>query len=225
MDQQWEEDLNLFTALARSDTVLVSPSDLLYLFSETNDNRASVLEAARDIYRRGGVWGNNTAIPDNDTNPGYSGFAEWYKALYEHYTVPRIVSVFPITVPGNLNTLSEAKAMIRYAHENAMKTIIVVAPAFHMPRAFLSAISVVVRECPDVSVYALAGSTPDWWFDSVGHSQGKVRNTRAELFRGAERERIAKYQHEGDYYQGGDLVSFPLAFEYLQVRDKRQRAL
>ena len=220
MDQQWEQDLQLFTAIALSDMMFDRPSDLLYLFSETDDNRASVLEVVPDIYRREGVWGNNIAIPDNNTNPGYSGFMEWYNALRQE-NIPRIVSVFPISVPGNLNTMSEAQAMIRYAHEHSMGIVTVVAPAFHMPRVFLSAISVVVRECPDVSVYALPGCTHDWWHDRVLHSQGKVRDTRAELFRGAERTRIAKYQHEGDYYSGGDLVLFQEAFEYLQDRDKR----
>lgn len=218
MGQQWEEDFQLFTAIALSDTILDHSPDLLYLFSETDDNRESVLGAARALYRIG--YGNNTAIPDNDTNPGYSGFAEWYEALYKQH-IPRIVSVFPISVPGNLNTMSEAQAMIRYAHEHGMRTILVVAPAFHMPRAFLSAISVAVRECPGIKVYALPGSTPDWFHEMVAHSQGKVRNTRAELFRGSERERIVKYQHEGDYYPGGDLVPFSSAFEYLQARDKR----
>ena len=224
LDQQWYEDLQLFTAIALSDTMCDCP-DLLYLFSETDDNRASVMEVARELYRRASrVHGNNTAIPDNFTNPGYSGYAEWYKALHKHF-VPVFVSVFPIKVPGNLNTMSEAQAMVRYAGEHGMMIVGIVAPAFHMPRAFLSAISVAVRECLDIKVYALPGATPDWWYDPVVHSQGQLRNTRAELFRGGERERIAKYQQEGDYYLGGDLVSFQLAFEYLRARDKRSPSI
>ena len=136
-----------------------------------------------------------------------------------------VVSVLPILVPGNLNTMSEAQAMVRHAREHGMRTIGVVAPAFHMPRTFLSAISVAVREYPDAKVYALPGATPDWWHDAVMHSQGQLRNTRAELFRSSERGRIAKYQQEGDYYPGGDLVSFQCAFEYLRARDKRTRSL
>ena len=220
MDKKWYEDLQLFTALALSDTTLDRSPDLLYLFSETDDNRESVLEVARSLYRI--RYGDNTAIPDNATNPGYSGFAEWFRVWYKRFG-PSVYTVFPITVPGSLNTMSEAQAMVRYAGEQGMRTITVVAPAFHMPRAFLSAISVVVRECLDIKVYALPGRTPDWWHKEVNHSQGTTSGTRVELIAG-ERKRIARYQKEGDYYPGGDLISFHLAFEYLRTRDRNARS-
>jgi len=224
--ERWLEEMNLFTIVALSDSAMYQNRmrehqfPLIYLFSETDDNRSSCLSIATGLYRNGVT--DRIAMAANSKNPGYSGFEEWLRALYVDL-IPDLrrlkrIDVVPIVVSGNLNTFSEARAMLRYAQEHGMGTVGVVAPAFHMPRAFLSTISVSIRECPDIKVYALSGWVPDWWHKEVLHSQGTLKATRVHLIR-TERERIARYQREGHYYDGGDLVSFQQAFEYLRLRD------
>lgn len=217
MDQKWLEDLNLFTTIALSDVALFEVREhqfpLLYLFSETDDNRSSSLSMATRLYQN--RIADCIAMADNSQNPGYSGFREWLNDLYIGMIpkLPKQADVVPIDVPGNLNTFSESQAMMRYTQEHGIRTVGAVAPSFHMPRAFLSAISVSVRECPDIKIYALPGWIPDWWHENVAHSQGTTRGTRAALV-ASERERIRRYQ------QKGDLISFDQAFDYLAKRDQ-----
>ena len=208
--EKWWADLQIFTALALRDSDPGLGFNMAYLFSETDDNRFSVFLGVRNLLWVGLT--QNVAIPDNYTNPGYSGFAEWYRALRLE-GIPDTAGIFPLTVSGNLNTFSEAQALVRYARDHMFTNVCIVAPPFHMPRAFMSAISVAVREYPELKIYSKPGYVSDWWHEVVKHSQGIVSGTRAELIV-SEQERIARYQEKGD------LLSFVEIFRYLANRDK-----
>lgn len=211
--ERWLEELHLFTTVAMYDVTPCHKVEMVYVFSETDDNRPSVVSAVHDMHADGI---KRIGVPDNLKNPGYSGFLQWGTALMK--TGIGASDLFAIEVPGNLNTFSEAQAMVRYAFSHAIASVSVVAPPFHQSRAFLSAISVAVREYPELKIYSRPGVAMDWWCEGISHSQGVLKGTRAE-FVSSERERIAKYQKDGNYYPGGDLVSFQQAFRYLCLRD------
>ena len=67
-----------------------------------------------------------------------------------------------------------------------------VAPALHILRAWVTTISVAMREYPALKVYAIQGAHLSWNEHAV-HSQGKADGTRSELLFG-EIERIEKYR-------------------------------
>ena len=153
--EKWWADLQIFTEVALCDVGVNRRFNVVYLFSETDDNRSSVFRKVRNL-----LWAGRTqdvAIPDNSANPGYSGFWEWDKILQMEDGIPNGVSISPVTVLGNLNTFSEAQAFVRYARDHMFIDVCIVAPPFHMPRAFMSAISVAVREYPELAIYNKSG--------------------------------------------------------------------
>eukprot|EP00747_Dinoflagellata_sp_TGD_P072138 gnl/TRDRNA2_/TRDRNA2_157350_c0_seq5.p1 gnl/TRDRNA2_/TRDRNA2_157350_c0~~gnl/TRDRNA2_/TRDRNA2_157350_c0_seq5.p1 ORF type:complete len:103 (+),score=21.96 gnl/TRDRNA2_/TRDRNA2_157350_c0_seq5:51-359(+) len=75
------------------------------------------------------------------------------------------------------------------------KSLIVVAPPFHLPRAAMTAASVAKKEHPSLRIYPFAGA-PLLWEEQAGHSQGML-GTRLE-FLDSELARIELYTSKGD---------------------------
>lgn len=111
-----------------------------------------------------------------------------------------------------MNTLVDAKAMVRFAKLTNYKSIFIVTAPFHQLRAFMTAVTVVLREYPDLKLYSSVGySLP--WLENVMHSQGNTKDTRLNLIK-RELERIEKYQ------QKGDLASIEEVLNYLNQRER-----
>jgi hypothetical protein len=80
-------------------------------------------------------------------------------------------------------------------------------------RAFITTVSVVLREFPELRVYNRVGAALPWDETAV-HSQGVLQCTRSELIH-SELARIERYRNKGD------LVSEREVLAYLQWRDRR----
>lgn len=185
--------------------------DLLYLFGETPDNQNSVLRPAAEIYRRvGTVKVGITGL--RGAQFGYPGVATWQMALETQGVRPRDILLVPAD-EKNANTYTEAVELVRLASEHKLGSIGVMAPAFHLPRCFLSTVSAAkTMGASHLRIYAMVGD-PQPWNEKVIHSQGVVTGTRTEIFRG-ELERISRYQAKGD------LISLEEALEYMRERDR-----
>lgn len=183
--------------------------EAIYLFHQTKYNAPSSIQAARGLYedlkhKRNGqtvpiaVAGWETSI----CGPGYKDWQEWLK-VEQTIVIPPIDSI-------NTNTFTESKALARAAALAGWQNIIVIAPPFHLPRAFITLISVL--ESP-IRVYTHPGEVLEWNVPSV-HSQGVEQGTWMSFAEG-EIGKIRKYQEKGD------LWPFPKVVEYLNDRDSQ----
>ena len=128
--------------------------------------------------------------------------------------LPRQVEALPFDEPQG-NSLTEAQTVVRACRELGVRALVIVSPAFHLPRALLTALSVAEREYSGLRVYAHPGGrAAGWWDEEVAHSQGVVRGVRAALCTG-EVERIRIYSAKGD------IVAPARALELLLRRDER----
>ena len=112
----------------------------------------------------------------------------------------------------NHNTLTEAEAVIRFAKQSNLKSMIVSAAPFHQIRAFMTTVRVALAEYPELKIYSIPGVALSW-NECVSHSQGLLTAKRSDLIAG-EFARIEKY------YQKGDLISFNQVLDYLDARDR-----
>ncbi len=143
---------------------------------------------------------------------GYPGFKAWQQALH---TVGmgdlQIEGVTGVSDSDILHTLIEAEALVQFALERGYRSLHVVSPPFHQPRAFMTAVTAALRHYPDLKLYSYPGVALPWQAE-VAHSQGQVRGSRSDLI-GGELERIRKYNAKGD------LASVEEVLAYLNRRD------
>lgn len=185
--------------------------DGVYLFGQTSDNEDSVLNMAVEIHT---LLRKRIFLCDGETGHGYPGFPMWQKKLLARGVGED--SIFPIRTPyeKNINTHSEAESLVGFAKSNDWEKAVVVAPPFHQLRAFITAVSVAVREYPELQIWSCVGTPLDWG-TRVRHSQGTTVGTRIELLAG-ELARIHKYYEKGDLISAGDVLS------YLNRRDAQK---
>lgn len=179
-----------------------------YLFSEAKDSEGSDFIAAKELNTLG--LAKTFLIPNSGAWAGYTGFNNW-KQIIESMAQGKVSGI--AVAKQNFHTLMEANALVSFAKENGISNIYIVAPIFHLPRAFLTTISAVLNSSSSLNVFAYAGKVSDWE-EEIVHSQGILRAKRIELFM-HELQRIDNYQKKGD------LVSAREAIDYTKIRDRR----
>ncbi|MBI2043036.1 hypothetical protein HYT25_01470 [Candidatus Pacearchaeota archaeon] len=167
----------------------------LYLFGETSDNEEANFLSARKLLDKGLT--ECVFASSAPKGNGYPGFDSWSNNLKIKYNI----TLLPIDFSDNIgiNTLNESEALvkyIRYSSKNDLSLLYLIAPQFHLLRAFMTASSVVIRENPDINFFAYPGEEQDW-DKVVRHSQGTTIGRRIDLVKG-EVERIQKYTSKGD---------------------------
>jgi len=100
---------------------------------------------------------------------------------------------------------------IRFARQHSYRSLFVVAPPFQQLRAFMTAVTVALREYPELLIYSYPGVAMSWQ-EEVIHSQGTLKAKRRDLIQ-EELERIEKYQSKGD------LASPERVLSYLNKRE------
>ncbi|MBI4120935.1 MAG: hypothetical protein HY457_01630 [Parcubacteria group bacterium] len=177
---------------------------------------SSPLEKGVELFHRDCV--QRLAIQYGGDTGVYCGFEHCVEKLRTLGFLAPEESIVPIPINRaifpKLNTLTEMILTIRKAKELGWKKLVIVAPAFHQLRSFITAVTVAIREYPELSLYNCPG-TPLPWHEHVVHSQGIVRGFRTNIFRG-EIERIAAYQAVGTPYP---LLPNKAVLEYLEKRD------
>ncbi len=201
---QWTE--LIFRALSDVPAPVAAP---LFLFGQTADNEASVLDRAAHCVRDGRaseVW-----FIDSAPLSGYPGAVAWRKALQTRGLTLAQCQPLPIEPTPLLHTRLEAEAAIAWALRQHCRHLTVCATALHQPRALATAISVALAQYPALRLYSLPGY-PLAWDAAAAHSQGTLYGTRADLIAG-ELERLDRYQTKGD------LATVAEVMAYLRRRD------
>lgn len=179
-----------------------------YLFGQTPDNESSIFQRAQMLVQQqqtSAIW-----IPGTGAMSGYVGQKEWRDRIAAYVPI-ELVQPVPTAPTASLNTLIEARATVRYAKAQGVKSLLVVATPFHQQRAVMTMITVAVAEYPALRVYSAPGMAMDWQA-TVVHSQGTLQGKCYELIYG-EQERIDKYGKKGD------LGSREMVLNYLRQRD------
>ena len=186
----------------------VYPSDGAYLYCQTESNQLSLFQTALSLLSNS----HKTKIFILQAGPknGYPGFQKWQHELHKMRLPIESVDGIKIDEAVPLNTLTESEALISFAKLKGYRSLFVVAPPFHQLRAFMTAITVVLREYPALKLYSHPAFTMPWQEEAV-HSQGTLKATRSELIH-MELERINMYQKKGD------LASFDEILTYLNNR-------
>lgn len=187
------------------------PKDLTsgaYLYCQTESNQQSLFQTAFSYLTNS--RNSKILILQTNAKSGYPGFSEWkYKLQKTGCPIERIEGV-EIDDTFSLNTLIESEALIRFAKQKGYPSLFVVAPPFQQLRAFMTSVTVALREYPELSLYSYPAVAMPWQ-EEVVHSQGTLKATRSELIH-MEFERINKYQKKGD------LASFEEVLTYLNNR-------
>ncbi len=208
------ERLHQFTIMSLTDDRPPSGTPLpVYLFTETPDNAESVLQRGAELFHAGKA--SHLLLIDNlgGSEPGYPGAPPWQRRLKEFGIPEKNVTLITFTEPV-LHTLSEACAMVRFATERNWNTVTIVAPPFHLPRCFLSAITAVRHLNSRLRVYAQVGITEPWNEHAV-HSQKAVEGLRKDLIVG-ELRRILRYQRRSKLLR---LITDGLMFLLASLKD------
>jgi hypothetical protein len=190
---------------ALADTKPSTTPPAIYLFAESDDLKRSV----QDL----GVWANTSLgvkiLLSGGKGNCYSGFDIWKEDMLKRGI--RNEDIIPVPAAEDLNSYTEAVSLVDFLNSRGWESVYVTAPPFHLPRAFLTVISVIVKTKSKIKVYATS-TTPLNWQNPVTHYQGVVVDTPLN-FVVAEIERVGKYQTKGD------LISFDQAFLYLKNRE------
>ena len=154
-------------------------------------------------------------ILDSAPLSGYIGFEELQNILVHKYKIDyRMIVAVPFLYQHEnmINTYTESKSLCEYLYKKDIKDLIILAPVFHLPRAVISFVSVLIKEFPNekhINIYSLAGNLNNWTTVEYIHSQGTLRGTVNELIL-SEMKRIECYTKKGD------LLPIDKILEYIQ---------
>ncbi len=179
-----------------------------YLFAQTEPNQESVFRAGRWLLDR--EYAAKLLISDCGPKSGYVGAAACRQAMIESGIPSQAIEEVPMEPTEILHTLIESQKLVRFAKARGYERVVVVSAPFHQERAFMTVVSVVLREYPSLKVYSYPGE-PQPWDEVVTHSQGKLRGTRAEMV-AQEHKRIETYTAQGDLAPRAEIL------EYLRAR-------
>lgn len=157
-----------------------------------------------------------TLILKSGAISGYPGVDQCRERLIKTGLTPQQIQFVPLESSTSLNTLIESQALIRFARKCDFNSLIVVSPPFHQLRTFMTAVTVALREYPELDIYSCPGK-PLPWLESVIHSQGILKAPRRQLIL-EELARIRTYQNKNDIAKFEDII------DYLAHRDSRMTA-
>lgn len=196
----------MFELLVRvlGDIEPVEPVDAVYLFAQTADNQQSVFDTGLATAAAG--LAGRILIPDSDAMAGYPGFRAWRRELLALGLPEKMLAGTPTSAFDTLHTLIEATALVQHARTHQVNKLLIVAPPFHQLRAFMTVVTVLRQELPELRVYNRVGrSLP--WHEVVVHSQGTLQCQRRELIQ-SELDRISRYQQKGDLAPKDEILSY-----------------
>jgi len=180
------------------------------LYSQTKDNQNSVIFAAKHIlYNK---LAKKILLIKSEPISGYPGFSTWTGELNKLGIQSNDIVGVQLMKTNSLNTLTESQAIINYAAQKKYRSLYVVSSPFHQLRAFMTLVTVALRDYPDLLIFSYTGiSLP--WLAKVAHSQGTLLGTRKDIIN-AEFERIEQYKQKGDLSSEAEII------EYLNKRDR-----
>jgi len=171
-----------------------NPTNGAYLYCQTRSNQQSIFQAAQFLLDNSLTY--KILILNTNAKSGYPGFTEWKHQLQQFGLSAEQIEGVVNKESSMLNTLIESEAIIRFARQHSYQSLFVVAPPFQQLRAFMTSVTVAIREYPELLIYSYPGVAMSWQ-EEVIHSQGTLKAKRRDLIK-EELERIEKYQRKGD---------------------------
>lgn len=188
------ELIELLTRVLCDSQLEAPPVDGVYLYCQTENSQQAVFQTASTLLNKS--FSDRILILHASAKCGYPGFSKWREHLLEcGLSSDQIEGVETGETP-TLNTLIESQAMIRFARQRGYRSLFVVAPPFQQLRAFMTAVTIALKEYPQLLLYSCPAVAMPWQ-EEILHSQGKLKATRNELIH-AELKRIDTYQRKGD---------------------------
>jgi hypothetical protein len=181
-----------------------NPTDGAYLYCQTKSNQQSIFQAAHFLLNN--TLTHRILILNTKAKSGYPGFVEWKQQLHQLGIYGKQIEGVLSKETLMLNTLIESEAIIRFAKQHSYHSLVIVAPPFQQLRAFMTAVTVTLREYPELLIYSYPGVAMPWQ-EEVIHSQGTLRAKRRDLIQ-EELERIEKYQSKGDLAPPEQVLSY-----------------
>ena len=181
-----------------------NPTNGAYLYCQTKSNQQSIFQAAHFLLNN--TLTHRILILNTNAKSGYPGFAEWKQQLHQLGLSEEQIEGVLNKETSMLNTLIESEAIIRFARQHSYHSLFVVAPPFQQLRAFMTAVTVALREYPELLIYSYPGVAMSWQ-EEVIHSQGTLKAKRRDLIQ-EELERIEKYQSKGDLASPEQVLSY-----------------
>lgn len=156
-------------------------ADFCFIFGQTADNQASVLQKAEQLLKQNIV--EKAGFLRVPAMSGYPGFEAWHKILAQKGVPLGQLEGVPLENPSMLHTLIEAQAMARHVARQHYQTVCILAAPFHQLRAFMTAVTAVLDQNIAVQLFSVPGVALPW-HDQVAHSQGNTIGTRRQLIVG-----------------------------------------
>ena len=181
-----------------------NPTNGAYLYCQTISNQQSIFKAALSLLNNSLTY--KILILNTKAKSGYPGFTEWKQQLQQLGLYEEQIEGVINKETSMLNTLIESEAIIRFAKQHNYRSLFVVAPPFQQLRAFMTAVTVTLREYPELLIYSYPGVAMSWQ-EEVIHSQGTLKAKRCDLIQ-EELERIEKYHSKGDLASPEQVLSY-----------------
>lgn len=197
-------------------------ADAAYLFGHTKYFQAPILNAGATLIKKrmaGELFVCKLApgYPHNgpEEDPTYRDFEAWRRqlnscgvpqGLIHPIESPRLASrdeKFPVSHTG-----TEAERFVALAVERKLKSVYVVTHPIHILRAFTLTVGFVLRNYPELKVYAKAGFPPQPWIQQTISNQGIVTGTRLQVTDG-EWDRLNKvYGNKYDPVPASEVLEY-----------------
>jgi len=188
------------------------PLEMLFIFAQTSDNAHSCFLRAIELAKAGMV--KHLGISDGTLGHGYDGFdasVDQLKQLGWGEGFPFSIPIIKFDVGGGVNTRSEADSFVEWVKKNPGDIGVTATQFDHIVRAFATIVTVLNGHL--TRVYSYPGITLPW-NEEARHSQGTVKDLRANLSAGElyrlELYRVPEYKN---------LFTARQVIEYLNWRD------
>ena len=189
----------------------------IYLFIEHENNEESSFKAAIELIDKNAAA--EIFFVHHGKWAGSPGYGHWQEKLGK-FTGPGRIRPIKMDDIFGVNTLSESIALVRFAYEEKRKSFYLVAPPFHMLRAFMTAASVAIRHGSEINFFAYPGALQDL-NQAVRHSQGKGPFPRWKWFE-LELETISNHSEKNNIPLPSGIIkyeSIPTIIDYMQKRE------
>ena len=191
------------------DTRPEGPADGAYLYCTTIDNQASIFQTARMLISH--TIASRIYILNVKAMSGYPGVIQCLQRLREFGLPSEQIECVPCGDAASINSLIESQALVRFAKDRGIGSLVLVSPPFQQLRAFMTAATVALKLYPELAIYSHPGAAMPW-METVAHSQGTLQAQRRQLIQ-EELVRVHTYQNKGD------LARFEDVLDYLNRRD------
>ncbi len=183
----------------------VRVADAAYLFGETADEESSSLAAAALCWKLKRV--KCVGVCGVGEVAGYPGFENWKAKLIKLGVPGKNIIGIPLANDFPPSTHAEAWGLARFVKKNKWKNIYIIAPPLHQLRAFVTAVSAIIREEAAVKAYSFVG-IPEEWEEHIVHSQGKEQGKTRSEFLDDELKKIEVYYKKGDLVSGEEVLTY-----------------